>query len=778
MTEQKNNLPADNSSIPIRLSPAAPGGIDPCRQNGGYGNALHEARDETGLGLFDYWRIISKRKGLVFVISATVLALGVVATLMITPVYTSTVRLQIDRNTARVVDGGAVTPSEGVDLEFFKTQYELLQSRAMAERIVSVLRLGDDADFLKRQAFSLPGALADLFNPAHPPAASDFRDLEQKAAAIVLYNRGVKPIPGSRLVDLTYTDADPSRAQKIAASFAEAFIASNLDKRFQANAYAKTFLEDQLKQLKLRLEESEKALLDFAQKEQIVVVTEKESITQTNLAAANTALGNLVSERIKNEQLWKQVESAKGMNLPQLLSNTVIDSLRSKRSTLAQDYQEKLETFKPGYPAMIQINSKIAEIDREIASEVRAIKDSYKAAYESSLNQESAMRKRIDALREEALDLQKRSVQYNLLKREVDTTRSLYENLLQRYKEVDVAGGVAANNVFVVDRAQTPDTPSSPRIGRTMLFCLALGFGMGAGIAVLLEQFDDRVLSIETLEQTCGLATLGVIPALQNDDMMNDALSDPRSAISEAYRSLCTSLQFATDSGLPKTLFLTSAGPAEGKSFTSLAVARHFATLGLKVLVIDADLRNPSLHKKLGVSANIGLSNYLTGGCMVEEAFQKSMNNLIFMASGPLPPNAADLLSSSRLRSLLSVASEIFDLIVIDGPPVLGLADAQLLASAASATVFVVAARQARTGQVRGALRRLQMARCVIVGAVLTKFDARAAGGGYGYGYNYGYGYGYEYGYGTRETIAGEIAGKPPKEAESRPQLTHNSESV
>jgi polysaccharide biosynthesis transport protein len=766
MNKRKNDLTPDDRNIPIQLTPAAPSlpaVRDPYGQNV-YGNTLPDARDEGGLDLFEYWRILNKRKWLVLGILATVLALGVVATLMMTPVYTSTVRLQIDRNVSRVVDGGSVAPAEisGVDQEFFKTQYELLQSRAMAERITSTLRLGDDADFMNRRGFSPLGAVIGLLKSLTASgdaktAPGDAKTPEQKAADAVMDNRGVKPVAGSRLVDLTYTDMEPHRAQKIASSFADAFVAANLDKRSQANSYAKTFLEDQLKQLKLRLEEAEKVQINFAQKEQIVVVNERESIAQSNLAAANTALGNLVSDRIKNEQLWKQVEAAKGMNLPQLLTNTVVDGLRSKRSALVQEYQEKLETFKPGYPAMVQINNKIAEIDRQIITEVKAIKDSYKASYESSQNQEAEMRKRIDALREDALDLQKRSVQHNLLKREADSTRALYENLLQRYKEVDVAGGVAATNIFVVDRAELPDAPSSPKILRNILLCLVLGLGAGAGLAFMLERMDDRVSSVEMLERTCGLATLGVIPNIKGENLVGEALADPRSPISEAYRSFCTSLQFATESGLPKTLFLTSAGAAEGKSFTSLAVARHFATMGLKVLVIDADMRNPSLHKKLGVDNGVGLSNYLTGGCMVEDAFQKATNNLVFMSSGPLPLNAADLLSSPRLRSLLSVGAEIFDFIVIDGPPVVGLADAQLLSSAASATIFVVAASQTRTGQVRGALKRLQMARCAIVGAVLTKFDAQAQG----YGYNYGYG---GYGYGA---IA-EDGHQPPQLANSR----------
>jgi len=325
---------------------------------------------------------------------------------------------------------------------------------------VSALKLGNDPDFIKARGFSLRGAIRESFASSDGGEAGINR--ENAATSIVMDNRTVRPVAGSRLVDISYSDPDPARAQRIVTGLADAFINSNLDKRLQANSYAKVFLEDKAAQLKLRLEESEKALLEFGQKEQIVSAAEKSNIAESNLASANATLGSLAAERIKSYELWKQVETAKAINLPQFLSNGVIDGLRAKRNSLETEYQEKLETFKPSYPAMVQISNKIAEIDRQLASEVDTIKRAYKAAYESSLSQEEEMKKRIDILKAEVLDLQKRSIEYNILKREVDTNRGLYDGLLQRYKEVDIAGGVGANNVFVVERAALPRSPSSP----------------------------------------------------------------------------------------------------------------------------------------------------------------------------------------------------------------------------------------------------------------------------------------------------------------------------
>jgi polysaccharide biosynthesis transport protein len=736
-----NNI-SDNRALEIRSTGGRPVPLSQAvpTESGNYGRGGRYptyGSEPSGPGgdLFEYWRILKKRKSMILSVLLACVAIGVLLTLMATPLYTSTVRLQIDRNVAKVVEGGNVTPTEGADFEFTKTQYELLMGRAIGERVVSALKLGEDADFLKPKEFSLVAALLGLFSSKNSSdgQASGRAARESAATEIVIANRVVRPVSGSRLVDVSYSNPIPARAQRIATAFADAFINSTIDKRFQANSYAKVFLEDQANQLKVRLEESEKALLEFGQREQIVAVSEKSSIAENNLASANVTLGTLISERIKNEDLWRQAESAKAVNLAQFLSNRVIDLLRGKRKELETEYQEKLETFKPSYPVMVQISNKIGEIDRQLVSEVTTIKLALRGAYQSSLNQEAEMKKRIDELRAEVLDLQKRSIEYNILKREVDTNRTLYDGLLQRYKEVDIAGGVGANNVFIVDKALIPTSPSSPKMSRALLISFALGSVAGIGAAYLMERLDDTVRNADDLELVTGLTTLGIIPKNEGGRTLDAELANPRSHISEACRSLCTALQFSTETGLPKTLLVTSSGPGEGKSTTAMVIGRHFATMGLKVLIIDADLRKPSMHVKLGVSNGTGLTNYLTGASTPPEVLQSTATpNLSFISSGPLPPNAADLLGSARMLSLLTVGREAFDFIIVDSPPVMGLADAPLISSSVAATIFVACAGQVRTGLIGNAVKRLQFARGSVIGTVITKFDAKLEGG-YGY---------------------------------------------
>jgi capsular exopolysaccharide synthesis family protein len=708
-----------------------------------------------------------KRKWLILSIALAFTILGSVRSLMKTPLYMATVRIQIDRTTAKIVESTTQTQSteEDPSNDFMRTQYELLKSRAISERVVSSLGLAEDAGLFKPRTSSLLSVITGSGHNETLPLSAR----QEGAVDIVQGNIAVLPVSGSRLIDLSYTDISPDRAQRIANGYADAYIAANLDKRFVANSYAKSFLEDQIKQLKIRMEDSEKALLEFAEREKMVEVTDKASIAENNLAAANAAVGQLISDRVKSEHLWRQVDAAKAINLPQLLSNSVIDVLRGQRKALETEYQEKLENLKPSYPAMVQIANKLKEVDRQLAAEVNTIRSSLKAAYETSLAQENEMKARIETLREEVLNLQKKGIQYNILKRDVETNRGLYNGLLQRYKEIDIAGGVGTNNIFIVDKAALPDGPFEPNLRRAMMLSLVLGLGAGVGIAFLLETIDDRIRAPEEVEQLSGLTTLGIIPRMEEEELV-DALSDPRTPISEAYRSLATALQFSTESGLPKSIAVTSAGPSEGKSVTAIAISRYFAQVGLRVLLVDADLRKPSLHTKLRMSNYMGFSNYLTGSSLPPDLVQKTDHrNLVFMASGPLPPNAADLLSGTRLLSLISLGSEVFDLIVFDSPPVLGLADTQLLGSAAAATIFVVGAGNGSKAMMRSALRRLQLARVKPIGTVLTKFDPKSVGFGYAQDYGYGgYGYRYEGAYAYRPALESDDTKKRiPERGES-----------
>ena len=381
------------------------------------------------------------------------------------------------------------------------------------------------------------------------------------------------------------------------------------------------------------------------------------------------------------------------------------------------------------------------ELDNQISRETSGVRASVKAEYDAAASQEGMLKAQIAQLRNEALSVDSRSIQYNILKREADTNRQLYDSLLQRYKEIGVAGDVRANNISIIDRAQGAGR-IKPSLRRNLMIGLLAGLLLGVLLAFVLEFLDDTLKTPEDIEQKLKLAVLGVIPKLGPKESMALAAADPQSAFSEAYRSVRTALQFATDHGVPRTLLVTSSGPGEGKSTTAHTLARNYTQLGKRVLLIEADLRNPSLKRSMRLDASdLGLSNLLAGACTLSEATLDTDDpRLKVILAGPLPPNPAELLSGSKLVSALTVATETYDQVILDGPPTLGLADALILANAVDGTMLVVTSGKTKISTAQASVKRLASARARIVGALLAKYDARTAGYGYRYESYYGYG--------------------------------------
>lgn len=693
-----------------------------------------------------YLRIALRWRYVILGVIVASLLIALIVTLLMTPRYTAAATIEVSRESGQVTNFEGVERKEGTaDQEFYQTQYGLLKSRSLAERVATQLRLVDDQKFFNLFGVDDSAPALQLANGRYPASGRAAR--QRIAGEILLGNLGVEPTRMSRLVEIRFTSPDPDLSARIANAWAENFIQTNLERKVQATSYGRNLLQQQLAQQKQRLDESQRQLVGYASQQRIINLpaqgagentTAERSIVADNLASLNSALSQATADRIAAEARYRETGGSGAST--EALRNGAINGLRQRRAELAGEYQELMTQFEPEYPAARQLKSQIDQIDRSIANEERRVSVSIRADYNSAVERERGLQSQVDQLKASYLDLRRRSIQYNIYQQEVDTNRTLYEGLLQRFKEIGVAGGVGVNNISVVDPADVPQGPSSPRLALNLLIALLAGTILGAGIAFLLEQIDEAIADPAEVERRLGLPLLGSVPKVEGVEP-REALLDRKSDLVDAYLAVQTNLAFTTEHGVPRSLSVTSTRPAEGKSTTALAIATTLARAKRKVILVDGDMRSPSVHFLGGVDHDRGLSNFLSGQDAIEPLlFQMRDLGFDAMSAGPIPPNAAELLTGNRFALLVERLLENYDHVVIDSPPVMGLADAPLIASRVEGVIFTVESHGIRATMVKTALGRLASANAHVLGGVLTKFEARKAHLGYGYDYGYGYG--------------------------------------
>ncbi|MEO1922357.1 MAG: polysaccharide biosynthesis tyrosine autokinase [Sphingomonadaceae bacterium] len=686
--------------------------------------------------LSQYVAILRRRKWWILgaALFGILIALGY--SLAVTPLYRAAATLQIERESANVTgDIEGIEPSVLSGNEFYQTQYGLLQSRAVAMATARRLRLADDPDFLTGYSSEGTGEIMQ---------ASRQQRLD-RAASIVEAGTTVTPVRNSGLVNVSYESPDPEIAAKIPNAIAESHIELNLERRFAATGYAREALETELAKIRQQLEESERRAIGYAGREELIEInrqtdlegrTTGQSLSEIDLDVLNRELAQARAARIE-AQARLDASRRRGAS-SEALADPAIAELRTRIAELEAKYAAQLAIFKPEYPAMVALRQQIEQLEAAESRRVSSVSDTLDAAYRSARQREGALQASVNRLKDQILNQNQRRIQYNIYQRDADTNRALYESLLERYKEIGVAGGIGINNIALVDQAEVPASPFSPNLLANLLLGLLGGLFGGIGLAFALDQLNDKIASPTDLEQALGLPLLGTIPPVDVDDPFEE-LQNRISPLSEAYLAVQTSLGFSTSEGVPAIFSVTSANQSEGKSTTSLALAVTLARLGKRVLLIDSDMRNPSVHKLLATDNRHGLVELLTGHGKFEDVVRSTeFERLDVISAGPIPPNPADLLSGESFAETLKAIHAPYDHVVIDSPPVLGLSDAPLIASAVDATVFVIAANSTAERAAVGSLRRLYDARAKVLGAVLTKFESRA----HGYSYNYEYEYG------------------------------------
>nr|WP_247713683.1 polysaccharide biosynthesis tyrosine autokinase [Qipengyuania sphaerica] len=670
--------------------------------------------------------------------------LGLVATFLMTPRYTAFGTIQVDQEEQRILDSQEQAPAANFQESerFLKTTVDVLRSRQMAERVGRELDLFEGDAFFELMRASAPN-----------PELANYEQARNEAIVKLIHdNLQVSLANDSRVVTIGFTSPDPEFSARFVNNFITNFLRYNIERRLDKSVYARDFLSEQLEEARQRLQRAERAANDYARNSGVVRLPSgsadgsESTLTAVDLGRYNEALTNARNARIAAQSRWEQVRDAPALAIPEVAGNQALQSLYGERAKLAAKLEQELATKQANHPTVVPIRQELSEYDRQIERLTSGVRESIRDNFLTAQNRENELIRRVSGLVRENQRERDDSVQLNTLLREVETSRQLYDGLLQRFREMSAEANITANNVQQIDVAEPPVKPSSPRLLLNLALALLGGMGLAAAYIFFREQIDDRIRSPGELQDRLGVKLLGITPVPKDGATPEEAMQDPKSPLSEAFYSIRTALQFADAGGLPGKLLVTSSQKEEGKSLTAYGIACAIGDLGKSVVLVDCDLRRPTVHKKAGVENGRGMVELLTGEATLDEALKSGTGHQVsVLPAGSIATNPGDLLASDRFAALLDDLEARFDIVILDAPPVLGLADAVILSALPQAKTMMLADAQGATrGRLRGAIERLRAGGADILGVVFSRYDlskSRFANDGYSYG---GYAY-YEY---------------------------------
>ncbi len=745
-----------------------------------------EPTEDEALPLLEYWRIIRKRQWTVLSVLMLIVVTVMIGTLKQRPVYQAKVVLQIDRESANILSfKDFMAEANPFDDSYLETAYKVLQSRTLARRVIDKLKLDKTGEFVEKPSGTWPWS-SGRSGEGGSTAEEDRLDATYKRVIDNFLDRlTVTPVRRSRLVELYIDSYDPALAARIANTLASSYIDQSLEVKWEATQKASDWLSQQLVGLKAKLEKSEEELQLYAKQNAILFLDEKQSLGSQKLKQLQEEYTKAEADRIQKESLYGLVKGGDLASVPGMLENRLYQELSVKLADLKREYSEQSATFTPEYPKVKRLKSQIDEVERNLDRErkglARRVSDDHRAAVTRSRFLKEAVTQQTKEFNEMA----EKSIQYNILKREADTNRQLYDGLLQRMKEAGVSAGVQASNIRLVDQAEVPLRPARPRKLLNLALSLIVGLGLGIALAFFQEYLDNTLKTPDDVQRFLRLPTLGVIPAASangrgklpygygygygsrkrlpkpgiadgDGSKLHAELigTDGNAPLSEAYRSLRTSVLLSTSGRPPRVILVTSGQPGEGKTTTVVNLAITLVQLGGRVLVVESDMRRPRFGKLLTLEASpAGLSTFLTGQSTLEQAtVSTKIPNLYAIPCGPVPPNPAELLSSDQMRQLLQQAPQKFDYVLLDSPPVLNVSDARILAAQVEAVILVAHGGSTPRELTNHAKQHLVQVNANVIGVLLNNVDLSAVGYNYYYRYYRGYGYGHGYGYGAYGT--------------------------
>jgi len=738
-----------------------------------YGGPMYRAEeDEKEIDLLEYAKVVLKRKWVAISFLGACVFFAGVYSFKVAPIYKATSTMMIEEESSKIlsIEGELGYRQQVADLRFYNTQLKLLKSYSLIERVVEKLDLLHHPRYAKISS-QKNGALADpLLNVTES----------------VLGQINVSPIRETKLVEVSYTSSDPSLAADVVNTLSEEFIEFYIEKRSETTQQASKFLGEQIADLRNDLAVKEAELQKYGEEKGLFFLSDQESTAVNTFADLNAALTDARIDRIKAESSYRELMDLKVDALPQFIENMVIQNLKTEYTNIKNDFEEKRKIYKPDYPEMVQLKARLDSMRTELEGEISRAVEAARTQYRSAVNKENSTQRELDRQRNSVSKMNSDAILYNSIKIEVENMRKLLNSLVERQKETLVSArldGVKTSTLTIIDRAKLPRHPISPKKKLNLILAFLVGLFGGVGLCFVLDYLDNTVKGLDDLEKLVDLPSLGMVPFLsqealkkggrhgyyrsrysgQDDEELSEEdlakIKDielinyimPRFSISEDYRTVRTSIMLSYADTPPKTIAFTSSLPQEGKTTTVVNMAVAFAQLEKNVLIVDADLRRPRLHRIFNLKNANGISSYLTGRAEIADVIHKTtVDRISLIPSGPIPPNPSELLNSRKMKTMLQGLEKGFDIILIDTPPILAVIDPVIVASIADAVVLIVQSGKTKDKPLISAVEALRKSKARIIGAVFNSVQMQKAGQ-----YYEGY-YKAQYQYGGEEETRGE----------------------
>jgi len=673
-----------------------------------------------------YLAIAHKRRGLLATAVGLSLLVAVLHNYTTRPVYQATVQILIDKGQPRVLPG-----SQMVDpgLQDMQTEYELLRGRALAERLVERLQLHKSPELQTGPMMDPWERFQRTFLGRAPAVVVDHEGMPLSPAAAAVRSRvSVEPLPGGRLINLHFRAYDPGVAGRAANALAELYIEQRQELRYSTSSEATGWLSDRVREQKKKLEDAERALIAYQERQGIA----GEGAGNDGVTALSTAAINARMERMAKEATLAQmrgVGSSQLASFPQISSSGSVQAARARIAELQAEQARLSETLGDRHPDMVRVRNEMRQAEDKLHAEVRAAVRAFESEVQSARAREAALGGNLDRAKSDSLSVNRNSVELSALEREVESHRDLFQTLTDRTKETGLESELKSTNVRIVEKAETPRAPISPDRTRNYQLALLIGLALGIGLTLLFENFDNTVRTPEDVK-AMSLPFLGMVPAVApaagTTTSRLAALRYPEGPVAEAYRVVRTNLLFSSVAEGGRALIVTSTNPGEGKTTTTANLATSLAANGAKVLVVDADLRRPTLHQHFAISKTPGLSDVIVGKRQISEAIQSARGKALHvLPCGYIPPNPAELLGSNVMREIVRALKTRYDWVLIDTPPVLAMADTPVMCPFVDGVILVVASEASSRPAVQRAIDQLAGVGGTVIGAVLNKVDLK-----------------------------------------------------